>query len=159
LADATAQRDYMLNIIGRVPLLRQLRKEHRQIKRQNARAQVRPDGNWAIQRIMRIEALLSYVSYAEATGRSVNLDGFEFSAADREQMIERPRHIRDLGEKGKRHRVRNSPHADGQDRQLMPSPPKPGGREMLADHAQRLYELLEREARERADQGIDFIVA
>src|SRR5690606_39534947 len=58
----------------------------------------------------------------------------EFSAADREQMIERARHIRDLGEKGSRHRVSKSPHADGQYRQLMPSPPKTGGREMLADH-------------------------
>lgn len=158
LADATAQRDYMLNIIGRVPLLRQLRKEHRRIKRKNAQAQVRPDGNWAIQRIMRIEALLSYVSYAEATGRSVNLDGFEFSAADREQMIERARHIRDLGEKGSRHRVSKSPHADGQYRQLMPSPPKTGGRELLADHAQRLYELLESEEGERANRVIDFFI-
>ena len=40
----------------------------------------------------------------------------------------------------------------------MPSPPKTGGREMLADHAQRLYELLESEEGERANRVIDFFV-
>lgn len=47
-------------------------------------------------RIQAVESMLAYASYAEQTGREVNLDWVEFSAEEREMMLERARCIRDM---------------------------------------------------------------
>ncbi|WP_252721121.1 hypothetical protein, partial [Acinetobacter nosocomialis] len=73
--------------------------------------------NWAMGRIQAVESMLAYASYAEQTGREVNLDWVEFSAEEREMMLERARCIRDMlqrpGARGAspKHRLRPALHA------------------------------------------------
>ncbi|MBN0038321.1 hypothetical protein JTL77_36350, partial [Pseudomonas aeruginosa] len=105
---------------------------------------------------------LAYASYAEQTGREVNLDWVEFAAEERSLMLERARYIRDMQQRPgtsnllPKHRLQRALHADDPSYlSLLPSPPKHGGREAVTEYAQRLYELLEGPASERAQRVID----
>ncbi|MBN0617250.1 hypothetical protein JTM18_35715, partial [Pseudomonas aeruginosa] len=93
---------------------------------------------------------LAYASYAEQTGRQVNLDWLEFSAEDRALMLERARYIRYMQQPSRtntprpKHRLQSTLHAnDPSYTSLLPTPPKHGGRDAVTEYAQRLYELLE----------------
>ena len=73
----------------------------------------------AIGRILAIESMLAYASYAEQTGRAVNLDWVEFSAEAREMMLERARCIRDMQQRpgasssSPKHRLQPALYAEG----------------------------------------------
>lgn len=149
----------LLNIIGRIRPL----KERKRTRNKARRAQAQQvEQNWAIGRIQTIESMLAYASYAEQTGREVNLDWVEFAAEERAQMLERARYIRDMQQRPgtssprPKHRLQPTLHAEGSSSlSLLPSPPKHGGREAVTEYAQRLYELLEGPDSERAQRVID----
>ena len=139
----------MLAIIGRIGALRHLKAE----RRRRAVRRVEPIQNdWAIQRIRRVEAFLSYVDYAEKTGHRPEMDSFEFSDTDRHGMLERARYIRELPQ----HRLKRSLHAQG--RSLTPERPQSGVRADLTGYAQRLYQLLEGPEAERANRVVDLFI-
>lgn len=152
----------LLDVLGRIKPLRELRRTRKKARR----VQAQPvDQNWAIGRIQAIESMLAYASYAEQTGREVNLDWVEFSAEEREMMLERARYIRDIQQRPgtssprPRHRLQPTLHAEGSSHlSLLPTPPKHGGREAVTDYAQRLYELLEGSDSERAQRVMDDFV-
>ncbi|MGV8863203.1 MAG: hypothetical protein ACOH2T_18810 [Pseudomonas sp.] len=148
----------LLDIISRVRPLKDRRRRNRV-----SRCQLNSvEKHWAIVRIRAVESMLAYASYAEQTGREVNLDWVEFSEEDRALMLGRARYIRDMqhcsiisGPKS-RHRLQSTLHAnDLSYTSLLPSPPKHGGRDAVAKYAQRLYELLEGPNSERVQRVID----
>ncbi len=152
----------LLDVIGRIKLLKGIRRARK--KSHPVQAQ-RVSQNWAIGRIQAIESMLAYASYAEQTGREVNLDWVEFSAEEREMMLERARYIRDMPQRPSvcsarpKHRLRRARYAGASTYlSLMPSPPKHGGREAVAEYAQRLYELLEGPDSARSQRVIDDFV-
>ena len=108
--------------------------------------------DWAIQRINRIESLLSYADYIEKAGLKADLEDFEFSAPDIAFMLERARYIRDLA----KHRFTTSLHTEEQS--LTPERPRSGSRFDLTDYAQRLYGLLEGAEAMRVIRVIDFFI-
>lgn len=152
----------LLSIIGRVRPL----KERKRTRHKASRYQVQQlEQNWAIERIQAIESMLAYASYAEQTGREINLDWVEIAAEERALMLERARYIRDMQQRHganssrPKHRLQPAVHAiEPSDISLLPSPPKHGGREAVTDCAQRLYELLEGPDSERAQRVIDDFV-
>ncbi|MBN0749458.1 hypothetical protein JTM00_35950, partial [Pseudomonas aeruginosa] len=83
----------LLDIIGRIKPLKERRRARQKAPRNQAQ---QVEHNWAIERVRTIESMLAYASYAEQTGRQVNLDWLEFSAEDRALMLERARYIRDM---------------------------------------------------------------
>lgn len=148
----------LLDIIGRIQPLKERRRTRQKASRLPAQ---RLENNWAIERIRRIESMLAYASYAESSARQINLDWLEFAPADRDMMLERARYIRELAQRsrsaaGGKHRLRVSQHAEGA--LLMPMPPRHGGRDAMAEYAQRLYELLEGAEHDRASRAIDDFV-
>ncbi len=152
----------LLDVIGRIKPLKDIR--HTRKKSHPVQAQ-QVNQNWAMGRIQAVESMLAYASYAEQTGREVNLDWVEFSAEEREMMLERARCIRDMlqrpGARGAspKHRLRPALHAKASSSlSLLPSPPKHGTREGVADYAQRLYDLLEGPDSDRAQRVIDDFV-
>lgn len=152
----------LLDVIGRIKSLKDIRRARK--KSHPVQAQ-QVNQNWAMGRIQAIESMLAYASYAEQTGREVNLDWVEFSAEEREMMLERARCIRDMlqrpGARGAspKHRLRPALHAKASSSlSLLPSPPKHGAREGVADYAQRLYDLLEGPDSDRAQRVIDDFV-
>ncbi|MGB7389456.1 MAG: hypothetical protein WA929_17865 [Pseudomonas neustonica] len=139
----------MLLTVGRMPLLKQLkvvrpRQVHRRLEPLKA--------DWAIQRVKRIESLLSYADHLEKAGLHLDLEDFEFSDEDFALMLERAEYIRDL----KRHRLTTSLHTD--DDSLTPQRPRSGGRTDLMEYAQRLYTLMESAEAERANRVMDFFI-
>jgi hypothetical protein len=152
----------LLDIIGRIRPL----KERRRTRQKASRGQAQQvENNWAIARIRTIESMLAYASYAEQTGRQINLNWVEFSAEDRALMLERARYIRDMQQHSRtntprsKHRLRSTLHADDPSyTSLLPTPPKHGGRDAVTEYAQRLYELLEGPDSERAQRAIDNFV-
>ncbi len=67
----------LLSIIGRV---RPLKERQAYSAQSNLDYQVQQlEQNWAIEQIQAIESMLAYASYAEQTGREINLDWVEFS--------------------------------------------------------------------------------
>lgn len=152
----------LLDIIGRIAPLKEL-KRTRKKARPGQVQQV--EQNWAIGRIQAIESMLAYASYAEQTGREVNLDWVEFAAEERSLMLERARYIRGMqqcpgtSDLLPKHRLQRALHAgDPSYLSLLPSPPKHGGREAVTEYAQRLCELLEGPTSERAQRVIDDFV-
>nr|WP_241201295.1 hypothetical protein [Pseudomonas toyotomiensis] len=158
----SAECGVLLDIIGRIRPL----KERKRARKKASRGQAEQvEQNWAIGRILAIESMLAYASYAEQTGRAVNLDWVEFSAEAREMMLERARCIRDMQQRpgassaSPKHRLQPALYAEGSSYlSLLPSPPKHGGREAVAEYAQRLYDLLEGPNSERAQRVIDDFV-
>ncbi|WP_455233029.1 hypothetical protein [Geopseudomonas aromaticivorans] len=149
----------LLDIIGRMKPLKERKRTRQQVSRGPTQ---RVENNWAIARIRTIESMLAYASYAEQTGREVNLDWLEFSAEDRALMLERARYIRDMQQPSRtntprpKHRLQSTLHAnDPSYTSLLPTPPKHGGRDAVAEYAQRLYELLESPDSGRAQRAID----
>lgn len=160
--DIPAECRSLLDIIGRIKPLKECRRTRQKTSRGSAQ---RVENNWAIERIRRIESMLAYATYAEQTGRQVNLDWLEFSAEDRALMLERARYIRDMPQSsrinspGPKHRLQSTLHADDPSyASLLPMPPKHGGRDAVAEYAQPLYELLEGPDSERAQRAIDYFV-
>lgn len=152
----------LLNIIGRIRPIKECKRTRKKARPSPAQ---QVEQNWAIGRIQTIESMLAYTSYAEQTGREVNLDWIEFSADEREMMLERARCIRDMQQRpgassaSPKHRLQPALHAEGSSYlSLLPSPPKHGGRVAVAEYAQRLYELLEGPDSERAQRVIDDFV-
>lgn len=148
----------LLNIIGRIRPIKECKRTRKKARPSPAQ---QVEQNWAIGRIQTIESMLAYTSYAEQTGREVNLDWIEFSADEREMMLERARCIRDMQQRpgassaSPKHRLQPALHAEGSSYlSLLPSPPKHGGRVAVAEYAQRLYELLE-SARQRTRPARD----
>lgn len=149
----------LLEIIGRIRPL----KERRRTRKKASRSQAQQvEHNWAIRRIRTIESMLAYASHAEQTGRQVNLDWVEFSAEERGLMLKRARYIRDMQQPSRtdtpraKHRLRSSVHSEGTPySSLLPTPPKHGGTDAVAEYAQCLYELLEGPDSERAQRVID----
>lgn len=157
-ADCENSSDQLLRVIGRIKPLKAKSRSRRPTICSTAQ---RVENNWAIERIRRIESMLSYVSYAEDSGQQINLDWLEFAPEDRLVMLERARYIRDLAQRfhpdgGGKHRLRDSLHAQGAS--LVPMPPRHGGRHAVVAYAQRLYELLEGAERERVSRVIDDFV-
>ncbi|MEG6913276.1 hypothetical protein V1971_31310 [Pseudomonas aeruginosa] len=152
----------LLDIIGRIKPLKERRRARQKAPRNQAQ---QVEHNWAIERVRTIESMLAYASYAEQTGRQVNLDWLEFSAEDRALMLERARYIRDMQQPSRtntprpKHRLQSTLHAnDPSYTSLLPTPPKHGGRDAVTEYAQRLYELLEGPDSERAQRVIDDFV-
>ncbi|MCR4507773.1 hypothetical protein NUV66_00535 [Pseudomonas sp. 32.2.56] len=152
----------LLDIIGRIAPLKEL-KRTRKKARPGQVQQV--EQNWAIGRIQAIESMLAYASYAEQTGREVNLGWVEFAAEERSLMLERARYIRGMQQRPgtsdllPKHRLQRALHADDPSYlSLLPSPPKHGGREAVTEYVQHLYELLEGPTSERAQRVIDDFV-
>lgn len=152
----------LLNIIGRIRPIKECKRTRKKARPSPAQ---QVEQNWAIGRIQTIESMLAYTSYAEQTGREVNLDWIEFFADEREMMLERARCIRDMQQRpgassaSPKHRLQPALHAEGSSYlSLLPSPPKHGGRVAVAEYAQRLYELLEGPDSERAQRVIDDFV-
>lgn len=158
----TSDAEHLLKIIGRIKQLK-ANKRARQAAVQIQTKKI--ENHWAIGRIQTIESMLAYASYAEQTGREVNLDWVEFAADERALMLERARYIRDIQQRPgtssprPRHRLQPTLHAEGSSHlSLLPTPPKHGSREAVTDYAQRLYELLEGSDSERAQRVIDDFV-
>ncbi|MEX7117021.1 hypothetical protein AB2C39_37825, partial [Pseudomonas aeruginosa] len=85
--------EHLLKIIGRTKQLK-AKKRARQAAVQIQTKKI--ENHWAIGRIQTIESMLAYASYAEQTGREINLDWVEFAAEERALMLERARYIRDM---------------------------------------------------------------
>lgn len=152
----------LLDIIGRIAPLKELKRTRKKARPGQAQ---QVEQNWAIGRIQAIESMLAYASYAEQTGREVNLDWVEFSAEEREMMLERARYIRGMHQRPgtndprPKHRLQPALHTDDPScLSLLPSPPRHGGREAVIEYAQHMYELLEGPDSERAQRVIDDFV-
>lgn len=150
----------MLEILGRIGAL----KQQKYARHKPARVRLKPlMHHWAISRIRTIESMLAYASYAEQTGREVNLNWVDFSNDERALMLERARYIRDMPQRARsniskmKHRLQSTVYADASS-SLLPSPPKHGGRDAVTLYAQRLYEQLEGPSSQRAQRVIDDFV-
>lgn len=160
--DISSECRLMLEIIGRITAL----KEQRCARRKAACELFKPVVRyWAISRIRAIESMLAYVSYAEQTGREVNLNWVDFSADERALMLERARYIRDMQQRSwsnfskPKHRLQSALHADESScLSLLPTPPKHGGRDAVTLYAQRLYEQLEGPNSQRVLRVVDDFV-
>ena len=152
----------MLEILGRIGAL----KQQKYARHKPARVRFKPlMHHWAISRIRTIESMLAYASYAEQTGREVNLNWVDFSTDERALMLERARYIRDMPQRARsntskmKHRFQSTVHTDASSSSsLLPSPPKHGGRYAVKLYAQRLYEELEGPNSQRALRVIDDFV-
>lgn len=160
--DISSECRLMLEILGRISAL----KEQRSARHKPTRVRFKPVvHHWAISRIRAIESMLAYASYAEQTGREVNLNWVDFSTDERALMLERARYIRDMPQRVRsnisksKHKLQSTLYADASScSSLLPSPPKHGGRDAVTLYAQRLYEQLEGPSRHRAQRVIDDFV-
>lgn len=160
--DISSECRLMLEILGRISALKELRNARHKPARERFKPVVR---YWAISRIRAIESMLAYASYAEQTGREVNLNWVDFSTDERDLMLERARYICNMQQRARsnisksKHRLQSTPHADASScLSLLPSPPKHGGRDAVTLYAQRLYEQLEGPNSQRAQRVIDDFV-
>lgn len=160
--DISSECRLMLEILGRISALKELRNARHKPARERFKPVVR---YWAISRIRAIESMLAYASYAEQTGREVNLNWVDFSTDERDLMLERARYICNMQQRARsnisksKHRLQSTPHADASScLSLLPSPPKHGGRDAVTLYAQRLYEQLEGPNSQRAQRVIDYFV-
>lgn len=161
------ERQLALRILSRFKSLKRTRRRPASCSKEMTHGQ---QYNWALERFGEVESMLAYASYAEETGKIVNLNGAIFAADDREMMIDRARYIRNLNHRstkelspssiaGRKHRYRSSIHSDkGPRSSLVPMPPKHGGREAVSYYVRPLYDLFVGPEKQRAIRALDYFV-